>query len=267
MIQTKKSLGQNFLKDKKILNKILDFARIEKEDTVLEIGPGEGSLTELLLERVHKVISIEKDENLAEQLSEKLKQEILDSKLEIVCADVLEYSPKITNYKLVGNIPYYITGAIFRKFLETENQPKSITFVVQKEVAERIVAKNGKESVLSISIKAYGEPVFGGVIKAGSFYPKPKVDSAIISVIDIGRERFENITPPTPLTLRGEKEKTQTLPFEQKFFEILKKGFAHKRKFLIKNLGLQKEIFQKCSLSEKSRAEDLSVDDWVCLAK
>lgn len=253
-MKNKKSLGQNFLKDKKILNKILDFAGIEKEDTVVEIGPGEGSLTELLLERVHKVISIEKDENLAEQLSHKFKQEILDSKLKIICGDVLdseqEYLPQ-TKYKLVGNIPYYITGAIFKKFLETKNQPESITFVVQKEVAERIVAKDGKESILSISVKAYGEPAFGGVIKAGSFYPKPNVDSAIISIKNIDRKRF------------GENFSLS----EQKFFEVLKKGFAHKRKFLIKNLASSKEIFQKCSLSEKSRAEDLSVDDWVCLAK
>jgi 16S rRNA (adenine1518-N6/adenine1519-N6)-dimethyltransferase len=244
-MQAKKSLGQNFLRDKKILKKIADFARIEKTDTVVEVGPGEGTLTELLLERAGKVIAIEKDENLAKLLQDNFKFQISNNKLEIINADILELPEEFFSggYKLVGNIPYYITGALFKKFLESENQPGSITFVVQKEVADRIIVRDGKESILSISIKAYGKPEYGGIIKAGSFNPKPKVDSAIISIRDI-----------TPLSSKN-------------FFEILKKGFAHKRKLLIKNLETKKEVFEKCGIPEKTRAENISVDNWICLAK
>jgi 16S rRNA (adenine1518-N6/adenine1519-N6)-dimethyltransferase len=231
-------------------------------------------------------------------LRENFKYQISNNKLEIVNSDVLELPEEFfsiffeeksakreknllgsNNYKLVGNIPYYITGALFKKFLQSDNPPKSITFVVQKEVAERIIAKNNKESILSISIKVYGTPEFGGVIKAGSFYPKPKVDSGIVAV--------RNITPPLltgavhsldfstknlnescesskysdshPLTLRGEPEK--------KFFEILKTGFSHKRKLLIKNLKTNKEIFKKCGIPEKARAENLKVEDWLAIAR
>lgn len=272
----KRSLGQNFLKDKGILKKIADFAQIEKGDTVVEVGPGEGTLTELLLERAKKVIAVEKDERMAEFLQQKFKSQILNSKLEIIYRDVLElpndffsvfFEEKSAkpekksfgsgNYKLVGNIPYYITGALFKKTLESENPPKSLTFVVQREVAERIMSRNNKESILSISIKAYGTPEYGGVIKAGSFNPKPKVDSAILAVRNISKMRFENVQ-------------------EQAFFEILKAGFAHKRKLLIKNLGSVpsvsldtlklKKIFKKCEILEKARAEDLKVEDWLAIA-
>ena len=271
-MQTKKSLGQNFLKDKGILKKIADFAQIEKTDVVVEVGPGEGSLTELLLERAKKVIAIEKDERLIDFLENKFKSQISNGKLEIINADILESEQKIfertsaaehseartserkyflqANYKLIGNIPYYITGALFKKVLESENPPKSLTFVVQKEVAERIMARDSKESILSISIKAYGKPQYGGIIKAGSFNPKPKVDSAIISVRNISKEKFI-----------GAKIK------EIKFFEILKKGFGHKRKILMKNLGTNKEIFKKCNIPEKIRAENLKVEDWINLTK
>lgn len=268
-MRAKKSLGQNFLKDKGILKKIANFAQIEKADVVVEVGPGEGTLTELLLERAQKVIAIEKDERMVEFLTQKFAEEIVNNRLQIIAGDILEIENlleiaklKIENYILVGNIPYYITGALFKKALEFANPPKSITFVVQKEVAERIIARDKKESILSISIKAYGEAQYGGLIKAGSFNPKPKVDSAILAIRNISKKIFEEITPLTPLTLRGESEK--------KFFEILKTGFAHKRKLLIKNLGGEsglKEIFNKCGIREKTRAEDLKVTDWICLTK
>ena len=318
----KRSLGQNFLRDKRILKKIADFAQIEKEDTVVEVGPGEGTLTSFLLEKAKKVIAIEKDSDLALLLREKFKEEIKLSKLEVVDGDILDleiqniFSPQVQKctdifllknscvarlesasqgiskladskyfrktYKLVGNIPYYITGALFKKALEAENPPKSITFVVQKEVAERIMGSHfvntsrdksrGKESILSISIKVYGTPEYGGVIKAGSFYPKPKVDSAIISVRNISKENFLRTLLRFPIS-QGESLGN----LEQKFFEILKKGFAHKRKLLIKNLAEVsrfnldtsnlKEIFDECGISEKARAENLKVSDWLCLAK
>ena len=262
-MKAKKSLVQNFLRDPKILRKIVDFARIEKGDTVVEVGPGEGTLTKFLLERASRVIAVEKDNKLAGMLQEKFREEIIDNRLQIIVGDILDYKLKTINYKLIGNIPYYITGEIFRKFLESKNQPQSLTFVVQKEVVERIMARDGKESILSISIKAYGTPDSpageGGVIKAGSFVPKPKVDSAVISIRDINKERFKGITPPTPLTLRGGPEK--------RFFEILKKGFAHKRKVLANNLGVSKGTFDTLGIRDMARAEDLSVEDWFRLIK
>ncbi len=241
----KKSLGQNFLRDPKILEKIANAAKIEKTDIVVEIGPGEGTLTKFLLERAAKVIAIEKDE----QLADKLKAE----NLEVIVGDVLKKNIDIfleNDYILVGNIPYYITGEIFRKFLESEHPPKSLTFVVQKEVADRIMARDDKESILSISIKAYGEPEYGGIIKAGSFSPAPKVDSAIISVRNINKSNF-----------------AKTMLSEKEFFAFLKKGFAHKRKLLRSNLGLSKGIFNRLNLNPKIRAEELSVDDWFAILK
>ncbi len=253
-LRAKKSLGQNFLKDPKILKKIADFAEITKEDLILEIGPGEGALTEQLLKQAKKVIAIEKDEALVALLKNKFAEEINNDKLEIIEGDILNYEPEIKDYVMVGNIPYYITGALFKKFLESDQQPKSITFVVQKEVADRILARDGKESILSISVKAYGKPEFGGIIKAGSFYPKPKVDSAVLSIRNVTRsENFSLL--------------------EKKFFEILKAGFAHKRKLLIKNLEklARKEdlvkTFEKCGLSSKIRAEDLKTGDWLALTQ
>src|SRR3990167_4311404 len=138
-MKTKKSLGQNFLRDEKILRKIVDFARITKGDTVVEVGPGEGTLTKFLLERASRVIAVEKDNKLAGMLQEKFREEIIDNRLQIIVGDILDYKLKTINYKLIGNIPYYITGEIFRKFLESKNQPQSLTFVVQKEVVERIM--------------------------------------------------------------------------------------------------------------------------------
>jgi len=242
--------GQNFLRNESILKKIAIFAQIEKTDTVVEVGPGEGGLTKFLLEQSQNVIAIEKDKFLAEQLKNKFREQITDNRLRIIEGDILDYRLKSINYRLVGNIPYYITGAIFKKFLQTGNQPGSITFVVQKEVADRIMACDGKESILSISIKAYGTPEYGGIIKAGSFSPKPKVDSAIIAVRNINKKRFKegNIK-------------------EEDFFKILRKGFSHKRKLVIRNLGATKEMFKTCGIPEKARAEDLKVSDWVGLTE
>jgi 16S rRNA (adenine1518-N6/adenine1519-N6)-dimethyltransferase len=244
----KKSLGQNFLRDPKILKKIADFAHIEPTDTVVEIGPGEGGLTKILLERCKKLIVIEKDERLAGQLEENFRDQITANRLQIIVGDALDYNLALVNCKLVGNIPYYITGAIFEKFLQhppAGGKTGSMTFVVQKEVAERIMARDNKESILSISVKLYGTPKLGGTIKAGSFFPAPKVDSAIISIRDIRQPDVK----------------------EEKFFEILRKGFSHKRKLLIKNLGIPEDIFKKTGISLKARAEELSVEDWINITR
>ena len=157
----KKSLGQNFLRNKSVVKNIVSASNLKNNDIVLEIGPGKGILTEELLKNSEKVIAIEKDDGLYKFLKEKFWEEIENKKLNLLHGDILkEKLPKLGKYKLISNIPYNITGEIIRKFLSGDNQPELITLLVQKEVAKRIVAADGKESILSISVKAYGKPKY-----------------------------------------------------------------------------------------------------------
>jgi 16S rRNA (adenine1518-N6/adenine1519-N6)-dimethyltransferase len=259
-IKAKKSLGQNFLRSKEALDAIIDAADPRVDEIVLEIGPGEGVLTERLLKLAGKVVAVEKDHRLIPLLKEKFQNEIKNGHLDIIEKDVLDFDENLLNfykepYSIVANIPYYITGQLLRKFLEAKNQPESMILLLQKEVAERIVAKDGKESLLSISVKAFSIPEYIKTVGKGSFSPQPKVDSAIISIQDINRKRF------TEAALSDSKK------LENKFFEILRAGFAHKRKLLMKNLGVSKPVFDTCKIPEKARAEDLKVEDWICLTK
>lgn len=254
--KAKKSLGQNFLKSEKALREIIESSKIERGDFVLEIGPGRGALTKKLLEAGANVLAVEKDETLADELNIFLKDYFDNGQLEIIKADALDFSPsdfsKLKDYKLVANIPYYITGALMEKFLTEKNQPKSITFLVQKEVAERIVSRDGKESILSISVKVFGKPKYISTVPAGAFVPAPKVDSAIIYIGEISNAVFE---------------KNNTT--EKRFFEVVKAGFAHKRKQLGSNLNnvVEKNKFDECKISPKERAENLTVENWICLSK
>ena len=247
MNKPKKSLGQNFLKSEKIAEEIVSAGEVVSDDIVLEVGPGKGILTEKLLEKAKKVIAVEKDEQLVEFLKEKFKN---NSKLEIICGDILKFSPMsrrdldIGRYKIIANIPYYITSHLLRTFLESDCQPSLMVLMVQKEVAERIVGK--KESLLSISVKTYGRPEIIRKVPAGYFSPAPKVDSAVIKISGISKNFFQDI---------GEK----------KFFETVKKGFSQKRKMLINNLKAQKDDFTACNIDEKARAENLSLEQWKCL--
>lgn len=251
----KKSLGQHFLRSEKALNQIVDAIDPKNKGLkVFEIGPGEGVLTEKLLQAGYSVTVIEIDKRSIELLESKFAKEIKEGKLEIVDKDCLEME-YAGEYVLLGNIPYYITGAIFRQAFEQKELPKQIIFLVQKEVAERIVARNKKESLLSISIKIfteYAEDVkIVDIVKAGSFVPPPKVDSAIISVKNI-----QNVF--------GGKEKYEI------FFQILKAAFSHKRKYLLSNLktDLEENFCAKYIesikeiISEKERAEDISTLTW-----
>lgn len=262
--KAKKSLGQNFLKSKGALHSMITAGDVNKKDIVLEIGPGKGALTEKLIEAGASVIAVEKDYLLVEFLKEKFTKEIKNKKLILIQGDVLEFDisdhiKKGDMYKLIANIPYNITGAIFKKFLSLEEkfggQPKVIVLLVQKEVAERIVARDKKESILSISVKAYGNPKYITKVSKKYFSPSPKVDSAIIQITNISKINFKN--------------KKQ----EDLFFQILKTGFAHKRKVLIKNLEdvLEKEsitqMFEDLKISNKARAENLSVLDWTNIAQ
>ena len=206
-------------------------------------------MTEKLLATGAWVVAVEKDDELFAFLKHKFEKEIENGKLELIHDDILNFKLKIENYKLVANIPYNITGAIFKKFLETNYQPQIMVLLVQKEVAKRIVAQDDKESILSISVKAYGTPRYIETVKAGSFVPAPKVDSAILSVENISKEFFKGI-------------------LEKKFFEMVRAGFKSKRKKLSSNLSVifEKskilETFEKLGLDHNLRAEDVSVDTW-----
>jgi 16S rRNA (adenine1518-N6/adenine1519-N6)-dimethyltransferase len=258
--KAKKSLGQNFLKSEPALKKIIEAGEIKIGETVLEIGPGKGALTKKLLESGAKVIAVEKDNELFEILKIKFAEQITSGSLVLVHEDILEfeiskYKKEIKKYKIIANIPYNITGAILKKFLSNEYQPTSMVVLVQQEVAQRIVARDprhggasGKESILSISVKAYGEPKLVMKVPARYFSPAPKVDSAIISIKNISRKNFTSS------------------PAEEKFWEVVKTGFAHKRKKLSSNL---KALCQRDTLTElgNKRAEELTLEDWINLAK
>ena len=247
MFPAKKSLGQNFLMHARIAERIADVAKLELNATAFEIGPGTGMLTRALLARARKVIAVEADYELFEKLQTDFSSEISEGQLELIHCDIrtFDISSLPKNYSLVANIPYYLTGEIFRMFLEAKNQPSSMTLLVQKEVAERI-ARSKKESILSLSVKAYGIPKYEFTVPRGAFKPAPKVDSTVLTIRDISRKNFSS-----------HKQ-------EELFFKLLHAGFAHKRKFVRKNLfevGLQAG-----DTPEKARAEDLHLSEWITLA-
>ena len=283
-VRAKKSLGQNFLTNKKVVEDIIAVAELKQDDIVLEIGPGKGFLTEALLKKVSgpktdfsqegknvlgqgRVIAIEKDGDLVDFLREKFKKEIADKKLILVHGDILKFDPiiyklKTKNYKIVANIPYYITGRIFREFLTSDIQPSLMILMAQKEVAYRILGNidalnykgqsgKGKESILSISVKSYGQPEVICDVSSEYFSPKPKVDSAVIKISRISKNFF-----------------IKNRINEDDFFTLVKLGFANKRKVVRNNLKLKNtEPLLKCGISEKARAENLTIENWVCLLR
>lgn len=261
-MKAKKHLGQHFLTSQKALFDIVTAGNIHKDDLVLEIGPGKGVLTEKLLELAGKVIAIEKDTELIPLLQDKFKKELEEERLIILQKDVLLFDPSILKeyknpYKLIANIPYYITGAIIEQFLSTAYPPTQMVLLIQKEVADRIIARDqlsgnlgGKQSILSIAVSAYGTPKIISKVPAGAFFPPPKVDSAIISIEHISRDFFGDVD-------------------EKKFFELLKFCFSRKRKQLVGSLTELLEdrtkalsLLQKSDIPEKSRPENLSREDW-----
>ncbi len=278
--RAKKSLGQNFLKSEPALKKIIEVGEISPEDIILEIGPGKGALTKKLLEKSNYVIAIEKDTQLFEYLQDKFIEEVKTKKLFLLNENVLDFSAsayglKPSTYKIIANIPYNITGAILKKFLTEENQPSMMVLMVQHEVAKRIMGnrenptsqklRGARESILSISVKAYGTPKLEMRVPARYFSPAPKVDSAIISIKNISRNLF---TSPQPSPYKGEGEYVN----EKRFWDIIHAGFAHKRKKLSSNL---KKILKSDEKTQKNherllknkRAEELSLSDWLLLTK
>ena len=248
----KKSLGQNFLTDESIAKKIVESANISKTDNVLEIGPGKGILTEYLAGSNARILAIEIDQRLIESLKKNFEN------IEIIEGDILKINiPELIeennfqNYKVVANLPYYITSKIIRLFLETKYPPSEMIFMVQKEVGERIVAQDEKESILSISVKFYADPEILFEVPRENFEPVPKVDSVVIKI------KRKNKIPDVDI---------------KKFFSLVKAGFSAKRKMLnnnLINLGYSKtellEILKKAGLEPTVRAEKLKVKDWVKL--
>lgn len=265
-MRAKKSLGQNFLTSKAVTEDIIKAANLSVKDMVLEIGPGRGFLTEELLKDAGVVVVVEKDDRLVEYLKGKFTKETKEGRLIIIHGDILSFNLKdcgleAGNYKIIANIPYYITGQILRLFLESDVQPEKMVLMVQKEVAERIVASDGKESILSISIKAYGKPHYIKKVSAKHFSPQPKVDSAILLIDNISKDLFINF---------NEGSRASIIEKQERFFEIVKTGFAHKRKMLLNNLSDYKdmrEAFKNCNIPAKTRAEKLTMEQWVCLKR
>jgi len=250
-----KGLGQNFLINKAAVKKVIAAAELSNKDTVLEVGPGLGVLTRELGGKVGKVIAVEKDPKMVEILKETLRD---FGNIEVIQEDILKLklqTPK--QYKIVANLPFYLTAPVIRKFLESENPPASMVLVVQKEVGQRICAKVPDMSILAVSVQVYSEPKIISYISKKSFWPQPKVDSVIIKIAPIAK-------PSLAMDL---------------FFKIVKAGFSQPRKQLINNLSnlelnrvkLNKEKTRKWLLKNNiqpsQRAETLTVDDWIKLTK
>lgn len=255
MVLAKKSLGQNFLMHAQTAERIVGASMLPDGATVLEIGPGTGMLTRALLNAGVRVVAVEADASLIPALEETFAAELTEGQLTLISADIRSFdtSRLPTDYHIVANIPYYITGELLRRFLSDSHKPRSMTFLVQKEVAERIV-RDPKGSLLSMAVKAYGTPIYRFTVPRGAFRPAPNVDSAVLSIKDI----------------KGDFENTEE---ETWFFEILRTGFGHKRKQLVKNLEElvpREQVIEALtshSLSEKIRAEELSLSEWKELAK
>lgn len=258
-----KSLGQNFLIDAQVLDDILKAAELTKNDFVVEVGPGFGVLTLPVSEEAGRVLAIETDKKILQILKAISGG---TTNIDILPANVLKLESKqlyerykiwskarnkATQYKLVSNLPYYITSAILKQFLETETRPSLIVIMVQKEVAERITAKAGNMSTLAVSVQFFGKPEIVRVVSQDAFWPKPKVDSAILKIVP-------------------HQELPHNIDNIKMFFRIVKAGFGERRKQLHNSLsgGLNlddevvQEILKENKINPKTRAQDLTIDHW-----
>jgi len=236
MQKKKPKLGQHFLFDEKTLNKIVDAAEVCRKDVVLEIGPGTGSLTQKLLMRARKVIAVEIDQNLVQKLRSKFRDY---RDLKVIKQDIIEFANhelEFKDYKVVGNIPYYISGKILRKFTsQTKNRPSFMVLLVQKEVGERICAKSGKMSVLSVAIQVFGKPEIVCHVPRDKFDPQPEVDSVVLRI-----KYFKRSLLARNLGWFGRRGRPTISPLEmdeqeEEFFRLVKIGFSARRKQLHNN--------------------------------
>ncbi len=251
-----KGLGQHFLIDDKVFSKIIKASELKNEDFVLEVGPGIGNLTIKLAKKVKEVIAIEKDKRMSKILEKILKEKKIKN-VRVFNDDILNFLklnlkllwPK---YKVVSNIPYYLTSRLIRNFLELKKKPEMMVLMVQKEVAKRICAKPPKMNLLAVSVQFYAKPEIVAIVPKSSFWPRPKVDSAILKISKIKKRK-------------GAK----------KFFSLVKVGFSSPRKQLLnvfsKSLKIDKlkvkEWLIKCGISPNWRAENLQIKDWLKLLK
>ncbi|MFA5374854.1 MAG: 16S rRNA (adenine(1518)-N(6)/adenine(1519)-N(6))-dimethyltransferase RsmA [Dehalococcoidia bacterium] len=254
--RAKKGLGQNFLVDKHVLDRIVSAAKLTRDDYVVEVGPGLGVLTQELAQSAGRVVAVELDSTMVAVLREKFAD---SSNVEIVEADILKCAPESLisderDYKVIGALPYNIASAVLRHFLEAEHKPTMIVAVIQKEVAQSIAAQPGDMGLLSVGVQLYGKPSIVKTISPRSFHPQPKVDSAILR-IDVYRD------PP----VRVEDEVA--------FFDVVRGGFSTPRKQLRNSLsyGLHitsqesSELLESAGIDPRRRAETLSIEEWAKL--
>ena len=316
-LQPSKQYGQNFLINPEPIEKMLEAGEAGAEDIVVEIGPGFGVLTLALAEKVKKVIAFEIEKRLMpywdslgchsespgggeESLSGVRRIEISRctrndkrGEIKIIWGNVLRISKSqfpISKYKVIANLPYQITSAAIRLFLEIDNPPETMILMVQKEVAERICASPGEMSVLAVSVQYYAKPEIIAQVPRADFWPQPKVDSAVIKITikkqemssRVERSGIEGSLPPTlrdssasSLRDSAQNDRTNRSDQTEEFFKLVKIGFANRRKMLLKNLepiwGKKnkeslRQIFAKIGLSEKARAQELSVEQWTELS-
>jgi len=265
-LRPRKDLGQNFLVDPVALARIVDAAELSPDDIVLEIGPGPGGLTERLLEQAGRVVAVELDTNMVALLRQQLGA---NPRLRIVVGDILKQDPgellalsvpadnaPHPKYKVVANLPYYITSAVIRHLTEAPLRPACAVLTVQREVAARIVAKPGQMSLLAVSVQLYGEPRIVARVPAGAFYPRPKVDSAVVRI---------QFYPDLPLS-GGEIAH---------FFRVVRAGFGQRRKQIHNALAaglalpdaVVREALEQVGIDPRRRAETLEIGEWVRLCR
>ncbi len=248
----KKSLGQHWLTDRPSLESMCEAAEVTATDTVLEIGPGLGALTHLLVRKAKRVIAVEFDAKLAQELPRRVEAD----NLEIICQDILsfDFTGVPAPYKVVANIPYYLTSNLVRVISETPNPPQTVVLLVQKEVAERIAAKPGDLSILSVTAQYYWKVGLGPILPAYLFTPPPKVDSRIIILKQRVQPLFSDIDTNA-------------------YFQLVKAGFGQRRKTLVNSLGnglhLSKQtvldLCKQADIEPSRRAQTLNLEEWYKL--
>ncbi len=248
----KKQLGQHWLTDQSALQAVADAADITPQDVVFEIGPGLGNLTELITLSAKKVFAVEFDEQLADELPNRVAAD----NLEAISADIMKFDLRVlpAGYKVVANIPYYLTSNLLRLLCESPNPPVQMSLLVQKEVAERVAAEPGDMSILAVSVQFYYQAELGNVVTADMFVPPPKVDSQILKLVRHPQPLFPDVDVPN-------------------FFRVVKAGFSNRRKTLLNSLsgGLAmdktevKGAIESAGLNPEARAQTLSLEDWHSL--